>query len=55
MRTAFSAADRIALLHEHRFEFVGTPQELARSREEPVREFIAEALEELKDVPGLWG
>lgn len=53
MRTAFSVSNRIALMHEHRFEHIGTPVEFAQSPAEPVREFIADALEELQDLPFL--
>jgi phospholipid/cholesterol/gamma-HCH transport system ATP-binding protein len=53
MRTAFSVSDRIALLHEHRFEHIGTPVQFAQTPAEPVREFIADALEELQDLPFL--
>jgi phospholipid/cholesterol/gamma-HCH transport system ATP-binding protein len=49
MRTAFDKADFIALLHEGRFDHVGTPKQFARSPAEPVREFIADALEELQE------
>jgi phospholipid/cholesterol/gamma-HCH transport system ATP-binding protein len=49
MRTAFTVADRMAMLHDRRFPFVGVPDELARSEEPTIREFIAEALEELED------
>jgi phospholipid/cholesterol/gamma-HCH transport system ATP-binding protein len=49
MRTAFDKADFIALLHEGRFDHVGTPKQFARNPAEPVREFIADALEELQE------
>ena len=52
MRTAFDKANRIALLHEGRFEHVGTPKQFARNPAEPVREFIADALEELQEFLG---
>lgn len=55
MRTAFSISDRIALLHEGRFDHIGTPRELVLSPAPPVAEFIADALEELRDIPGLLG
>ncbi len=53
MRTAFTAANRIALLHEARFDYVGTPAQFAYHDEAPVREFIADALEELQELPFL--
>jgi phospholipid/cholesterol/gamma-HCH transport system ATP-binding protein len=53
MRTAFTVSNRIALLHETRFDHVATPAEFAQSPAEPVREFIADALEELQDLPFL--
>jgi phospholipid/cholesterol/gamma-HCH transport system ATP-binding protein len=52
MRTAFDKADFIALLHDGRFEHVGTPKQFARNPAEPVREFIADALEELQEFLG---
>lgn len=48
MRTAFGVSDRIAMLHEKRFSYVGTPEELMQSTAGPVREFIDDAMEELK-------
>jgi phospholipid/cholesterol/gamma-HCH transport system ATP-binding protein len=48
MRTAFGVSDRIAMLHEKRFAYVGTPEELMKSTEVPVREFIDDAMEELE-------
>lgn len=53
MRTAFGVSDRIALMHEGSFPYVGTPRELLRSRAEPVREFIEDAMDELESLPGL--
>lgn len=55
MRTAFTVADRIALLHEGKFEYIGTPVELAHSDAAPVREFLADALEELLELPWIRG
>jgi phospholipid/cholesterol/gamma-HCH transport system ATP-binding protein len=49
MRTAFDKADKIALLYEGRFDHVGTPKQFARNPAEPVREFIADAMEELQE------
>jgi phospholipid/cholesterol/gamma-HCH transport system ATP-binding protein len=51
MRTAFGVSDRIALLDEQQFEYVGSPRELIHSEAPPVREFIAEAMEELRELP----
>lgn len=53
MRTAFTVANRIALMHEGKFYYVGTPREFARSKDEVVQEFIADALEELQELPSL--
>ncbi len=51
MRCAFSVSDRIAMVHDHGFPFVGSPQEFAESEAPPVKEFIAEALEEMESAP----
>ncbi len=40
MPMAFRVSDRIAMLHEHAFPFVGTPREMARSRVAVVRDFV---------------
>jgi phospholipid/cholesterol/gamma-HCH transport system ATP-binding protein len=53
MRTAFGVADRIALMHDRCFPYVGTPRELLHSTDEPVREFIEDAMDELVELPGL--
>lgn len=53
MRTAFTAANRIALLHEGRFDYVGSPAQFAYHEAEPVKEFIADALEEIQELPFL--
>lgn len=53
MRTAFTAANRIALLHEGRFDYVGSPAQFAYHDAEPVKEFIADALEEIQELPFL--
>jgi phospholipid/cholesterol/gamma-HCH transport system ATP-binding protein len=53
MRTAFGVADRIALMHDRHFPHVGTPRELLHSTDEPVREFIEDAMDELVDLPSL--
>ena len=51
MRCALSVSDRIAMVHERSFPFVGTPEELTASEDEVVREFVEEALEEMKENP----
>jgi len=51
MRSAFSVSDRIAMVHERGFPYVGTPQQLAGSNAPAVKEFIEEALEELEAYP----
>ena len=48
MRCAFSVSDRIAMVHDRKFPYVGTPQQLADSEAPDVKEFIEEALEELQ-------
>lgn len=53
MRTAFTVADRVALLHDGRFDYHGTRREIAESDAEPVREFLGEALDELRELPFL--
>ena len=50
MRSAFGVCDRIALLHDCKFDHVGTPAEFVASREPPVQEFIEEALSEIWTV-----
>ncbi|MBC8070163.1 MAG: ATP-binding cassette domain-containing protein [Deltaproteobacteria bacterium] len=50
MRTAFGVSDRIVLLHEHKFQFGGTPQELLHTKEPILREFIDEAMEEIEEM-----
>jgi len=50
MRSAFGVCDRIALLHERKFSYVGTPEQFVASREPAVREFIEQALTEIWTV-----
>jgi len=50
LRTAFGVSDRIVMLHETSFQFDGTPEEMIKSTEGPVREFIDEAMEELEEL-----
>ena len=51
MRCAFSVSDRIAMVHEHGFPYVGTPEDFAQSEAPVVKEYIAEALEEMASAP----
>ncbi len=51
MRCAFSVSDRIAMVHDYGFPYVGTPQEFAQSDAPAIREFISEALEEMESAP----
>ncbi|MBX7084453.1 MAG: ATP-binding cassette domain-containing protein [Nannocystaceae bacterium] len=50
MRTAFGVSNRIAMLHEARFAYIGTPEALMFSEDRPVREFIDEAMEEIREL-----
>lgn len=50
MRSAFGVCDRIALLHDQRFDFVGTPEQFVTTDVDYAREFIAEALTEIWEV-----
>jgi ABC-type transporter Mla maintaining outer membrane lipid asymmetry ATPase subunit MlaF len=50
MRCAFGVCDRIAMMHDHRFRFVGTPKWFLQSEEPVVREFIDEARDDLEEV-----
>jgi phospholipid/cholesterol/gamma-HCH transport system ATP-binding protein len=40
LRSSFRMASQIALLHDHRIEFIGTPEEMAASEEEYIRDFL---------------
>lgn len=51
MRCAFTVSDRIAMVHDHGFPYVGSPKEFAESEAPAVKEFIAEALEEMESAP----
>lgn len=42
MRSAYRIATRIALLAEQRFVFLGTPEEMAASRDEYIRDFLGD-------------
>ncbi|MDP2497070.1 MAG: ATP-binding cassette domain-containing protein [Candidatus Palauibacterales bacterium] len=44
IRSALHTADRVALLHEGRLVFVGTPAEMKESKDDYVQEFLGEAL-----------
>jgi phospholipid/cholesterol/gamma-HCH transport system ATP-binding protein len=46
MPTAFKVADRIAMLYERKFPFIGAPDEMARSDNAVVRNFIQGDIEE---------
>jgi phospholipid/cholesterol/gamma-HCH transport system ATP-binding protein len=50
MRCAFSVSDRIAMVHERGIPYVGTPEQLMASEDEAVKEFIEEALEEIREA-----
>lgn len=50
MRCAFSVSHRIAMVHERGIPFVGTPDELMASQEEAVKEFVEEAIEEIREA-----
>ncbi|MCA9651362.1 MAG: ATP-binding cassette domain-containing protein [Myxococcales bacterium] len=50
MRCAFSVSDRIAMVHERGFPYVGTPTQLGESTAPAVQEYISEALEELQSA-----
>lgn len=50
LRTAFGVSNRIVMLHDARFQYEGTPEEMMASTEEPVREFIDEAMDELREL-----
>jgi phospholipid/cholesterol/gamma-HCH transport system ATP-binding protein len=49
MRCAFGVSDRIAMVHERGVPFVGTPQEIENSDVEVVREFVEEAVKEMRE------
>ena len=40
MQSAYMIADRVALLHQGRIRFAGTPDELRRARDPVVRQFV---------------
>lgn len=44
IRSSFKMASRIALLADHHMVFVGTPEDMARSDDEYVREFLGESV-----------
>lgn len=50
LRTAFGVSNRIVMLHDTRFQYEGTPEEMMASTEVPVREFIDEAMDELREL-----
>lgn len=47
MQSAYSIADRIALLHQGRIRFVGTPNEVRASADPVLRQFVEGTSEEL--------
>ncbi len=60
MEAAFSVTDRVAMIHEHRFGFVGTKEEAKSSRDPFVQNFIRGQMESeddknLGDVNGAMG
>ncbi len=52
MRCAFGVSDRIAMVHERGIPFVGTPEEFTASEVEVIKEFVEEAIEEMKEAAG---
>jgi phospholipid/cholesterol/gamma-HCH transport system ATP-binding protein len=40
IRSVFRMATRVALLHEHKIEFVGTPEEMAAAEDPYIRDFL---------------
>jgi phospholipid/cholesterol/gamma-HCH transport system ATP-binding protein len=50
LRTAFGVSNRIVMLEDARFQYEGTPEEMMASTELPVREFIDEAMDELREL-----
>jgi phospholipid/cholesterol/gamma-HCH transport system ATP-binding protein len=50
MRCAFSVSDRLAMVHERGFPFVGTPDHFMTTPEEVVREYVDEAIEEIREA-----
>ena len=50
LRTAFGVSNRIVMLDDQRFQYEGTPEEMMMSPETAVREFIDEAMDELREL-----
>jgi phospholipid/cholesterol/gamma-HCH transport system ATP-binding protein len=50
LRTAFGVSNRIVMLHDQKFQYEGTPEDMMSSQEPPVREFIDEAMDELREL-----
>jgi len=44
IRSALKTSDRVALLHEGRLVFIGTPDEMKESKDDYVQEFLGEAV-----------
>ena len=40
IRSVFRMATKVALLHDHRIEFVGTPEEMAAAEDPYIRDFL---------------
>jgi phospholipid/cholesterol/gamma-HCH transport system ATP-binding protein len=53
MRCALEVSDRIAMVHERSFHFVGTREEMVASDEEVVKEFVVEAMEEIAEMEAM--
>jgi phospholipid/cholesterol/gamma-HCH transport system ATP-binding protein len=49
MRCALGVSDRFAMVHERGIPFVGTTEEFMTSKEEVIKDFVEEAMEEIKE------
>jgi len=52
MQSAYFIADRVALLHQGRIRFSGTPAEIQRSADPVVRQFVEGTSLDLASTPG---